>query len=521
MNIRTIAEDDKTITLGWDPVAGAEGYIGTLDGSEVLVDGKRHFSLDPKLVQVRMAKLLDGKPHSYGIKLLGPLAAAGVISPQVVTTKFGTKLPARMPFSSGAGGTFYVDPVNGDDSRTNAQAKSKNTPWKTINKALSVVPASGSIIRVLPGSYTSNGFKYVPVLWTRQGDVNDPVTVQADTPGTVRIISSLAGGQTIGAWAHGGATGLRLMNLNFDCLLQPNSSIHQSHIQVEEFDKIEICDCVFTDAGTMGIVAKGSLLSAAKPSGDLWVIGNIFRPAGANPFAKVCGTSFPSNVYFGSRGSHWLYLGQFGQDPSSGGTWDSVNGLTRGVVANNIFVGSCAGGVAELGPAFRDGFVVNNIFYGEHIIQLQPPPSESKYTGSGVQLFANTANQKYNSNNNIIANNLFVDSDGHAVYGSGPLEDSNHVRYNMAYKMRNGVYGGVHYEGRDIAFEPLFNAGQPLFIDDDNNITSTLDPEFMNADGYDFHLRPSSPAIGVGDIDYMLPYNIDGLDRTQPILGAY
>ena len=120
----------------------------------------------------------------------------------------GSALPSRMPMSSGAGGTWYVD-AGGSDSNPGTSA----APWRTITKALATVPLSGSIIRVRPGTYSSSGTSYA-IKFQRAANVSDPVTVVAETPGTVTITNGNQSGWTLGAWIYG-ASGLRLQNLTF------------------------------------------------------------------------------------------------------------------------------------------------------------------------------------------------------------------------------------------------------------------------------------------------------------------
>ena len=107
----------------------------------------------------------------------------------------GSKLPSRMPLSTGA--TYYVDGANGNDANTGSSA----LPWKTINKALSTVPLSGSIIRVKPGTYNSSGSSYI-IQFSRSGNVSNPVTLMADSPGTVTIANGSTTSTTIGGWVH-------------------------------------------------------------------------------------------------------------------------------------------------------------------------------------------------------------------------------------------------------------------------------------------------------------------------------
>ena len=81
LDVTTVHEDATTITLGWTPPAGQEGYVATLDGSEVLIDGKRHGSLSKTNGSIRIGKPQDGKPHSYGVEILGVTASGAVTSP--------------------------------------------------------------------------------------------------------------------------------------------------------------------------------------------------------------------------------------------------------------------------------------------------------------------------------------------------------------------------------------------------------------------------------------------------------
>lgn len=430
----------------------------------------------------------------------------------------GTALPTRMPQSSGAGGTFYVDPVGGNDSNPGTLG----SPWRTINKAISTVPLSGSIIMVKPGTYTSVGFTTIPINFNRAGDVTDPITIQAVTPGTVTILLGTSGGQTYGAWLRG--CGLRVKDITFKGVNVAGSSIHSTAIAIEAAHKMEIDGCTINEVGSVATSVRGQGGIGGATAADIWFIDCVFRPSGANPFAQVTGCNWPKGTYYGSRGSHWLYAGQWGSDPADG-NWNGTNGSVRLVVANCIFVGSTFGRMIELGPEARNSFIVNNTFYGNHAIQLygngNPDYSLNGFaTHDGgavaVQFFANTGNTAYSTGNNIVANNIFVDLDGHAAYGSGPSEAGNVVTRNIAYSLRNG-YG---WQGRSsVDYEPLY--GSSVLFAVGSNATDA-NPLFTDAGAYDFSLQGGSPAAGVGDPGYAYPFDILGLPRSvTPALGAY
>lgn len=80
MEVNKLNETDKTITVGWTPPAGQEGVVGIIDGSELLADGKRHFSGSKTLSSIKFAKLLDGKEHDYGVNVLGAIDHGSVMS---------------------------------------------------------------------------------------------------------------------------------------------------------------------------------------------------------------------------------------------------------------------------------------------------------------------------------------------------------------------------------------------------------------------------------------------------------
>lgn len=485
---------------------------------------------------VQLAKITGPGPYSFtiqsttltsGTHTLGgswDLASDGshVVFPQTYTVTInngtsgggtlGSKLPARLPQSTGT--TYYVDGTNGNDANNG----SSSAPWKTINHALNTVPLSGSIIRVRAGTYYGVYTSY-PIQFSRAGDVNNPVTLMADKPGTVTIANGDLTRPTIGAWIIKGS-GLRIQDFIFRVVTNPGVGQWASEVLVENSDRVELYHNTFNEVGVISVTCRGGALTSGQTADDMWVLDNTFRPSGSNVYAQVTGLSYTNQQYFGTKGSHWIYGGQYGQDPTDG-NWNYTNGCRRMVVANNVFVGAAAGRDIEFGPQERDSFIVNNTFYGNQsvpTIGMGAGPGTDAcpcYAGQGLALYGNTGTTTYETGNNVITNNIFMDMYGHAVSGSGSAESGNLVQNNLSYKLTNGA----GYDGpTNVDYYPTSN---PLFSTGTGNLSSA-DPLFNNALGFDYTLKVGSPAIGKADPAYTFPYDITGKARdSAPDLGAY
>jgi hypothetical protein len=76
--IRVVSETATTITLGWSPPAGQEGYVLLIDGQPKSNDGKRHASIAVTAKQATMGKMPGetnpASKHTYGVRILGAQA---------------------------------------------------------------------------------------------------------------------------------------------------------------------------------------------------------------------------------------------------------------------------------------------------------------------------------------------------------------------------------------------------------------------------------------------------------------
>ncbi|MBC7643934.1 MAG: DUF1565 domain-containing protein, partial [Thermoleophilia bacterium] len=416
----------------------------------------------------------------------------------------GSKLPTRLPQSSGVGGTFFVDGTNGSESGTG----SSTHPWKTMTQALELVPGAGSIIKVRPGTYTSNGTEYA-LVFHRNANVSDPITLMAEQPGTVRIRNADLSRSTLGAWIFH-STGLRVEGVGL-LLTAEESNITVNSVLVEDSDRIEFTGNTFHQSGSFQV--RGGKVSGDVAE-DIWLYANIFRPSGDDVYAQSTGNSHLPNTYAGSKGSHYVYAGQVG-DVDKG--FDYVSGAERFVVANNVFAGTAAGRHVELGPQARNSFVVNNTFYGNHAGGVIGWDTGAAYAGEGVVLYANTESSVPAANrNNTVTNNLFVELSGHAVYGSGPTQAGNLVQHNMSWAIENarGMNGAAHDD-----FAQLY--GNSVLFGEGTGNREEVNPLLADPIHFDFTLRAGSPAIGGADPAYTPPQDNVGAARDgEPDLGA-
>ena len=87
---------------------------------------------------------------------------------------------------SHAGDTYYVDDVNGLDSRNTTEAQSISTPWKTITKGMATF-SGGDTLYIRAGTYYEH-----PTLSSKDGTVGDPTEIGAYNDETVILDGTAA-----------------------------------------------------------------------------------------------------------------------------------------------------------------------------------------------------------------------------------------------------------------------------------------------------------------------------------------
>jgi hypothetical protein len=184
VNLRVTAETDLAVTLGWDAVHGAAGFIFTVDGAEILADGKRHFTIDGGRTSVKIGKPQDGKPHAYGVEALAVVDRGSVVVPTP---------PAPAP-SSGWDGFW-----------------SKPAPAFTKKHVVPPATSQSDLLAKINAAVDGDYIQYVgPAISGEFAVTKNVAGVAVVDFGTTRFAGAAAHSELPSAWIHG-AGGLRFL----------------------------------------------------------------------------------------------------------------------------------------------------------------------------------------------------------------------------------------------------------------------------------------------------------------------
>lgn len=196
-----------------------------------------------------------------------------------------------------------------------------------------------------------------------------------------------------------------------------------------------------------------------------WSIGNTTNQAHAIYFGSHHTGSAPDGTYGGCICNCLFYTGQGGYGLHTG---DSAHDL---VVANNTVDGAPYGG----GIIWTQGTTTDptgTVLYVNNIMTNCGALATSGLNGTGGRDFGS-----------ITPGNAIRECMG---FGNKTVTDFSRSNSNL-------VIGTVYHQ----------------------------DPKYVNRAGGDFHLDPSSPALGLGDPDYCPQRDHDGNLRSQVVLGAF
>lgn len=174
------------------------------------------------------------------------------------------------------------------------------------------------------------------------------------------------------------------------------------------------------------------------------------------------------------------------------GTCNTVQGIyiasPANVVINNIVSGVAAIGIQQWHGATSSAIINNTVFHNKEGILIGD--------GDGGAL-------PNGSENNYVANNIVYDNGAYGIIEYGKVGANNRYVNNLAYKSGTNVKMISGSVSGTISQDPLF-------------------VKYEQDGTGDYHLQPSSPAIGKGTLNSAPPTDFDGNSRGSSIdIGAY
>ena len=165
------------------------------------------------------------------------------------------------------------------------------------------------------------------------------------------------------------------------------------------------------------------------------------------------------------------------------------------VVYNCENAGLALGGYDKQRGNSTDNIITNNTFY----------QNDTRKVGFGEVYI------QYDTRNNVIKNNIFyANSNGTFIYNEYKENTGNVVDYNIYYS--DAAKSDCYWTWKTVAYEG-FEDYKNKTGNDKNSLF--VNPGFKNAQGKDFSLQFTSPAINIGDPSFVSKPASDGVIETD------
>ncbi|MEC0241699.1 right-handed parallel beta-helix repeat-containing protein [Paenibacillus dokdonensis] len=205
---------------------------------------------------------------------------------------------------------------------------------------------------------------------------------------------------------------------------------------------------------------------------------------------------------------NYSYNNDIGVEIASEHAGKSTSNITirSNMIYNNRLTGIAMGGYDTKRGSTVGCLIVNNTLY----------KNDTLGDGSG-QLYV-----QYDTQNNVIKNNIFVASSSNVlIYNEYTKNSGNVVDYNLYFAPGGSSNATWTWKNKEYTG---FSAYQKGTSNDAHSLFA--DPLFLNAASNDFHLKPASPAMdsGLTDTSIIGSLDIDGQARVKGAgvnMGAY
>ena len=390
--------------------------------------------------------------------------------------------------------TYYVDCVNGLNSRTTIEAQNPATPWKTITYA-STMSASGAIISVAPGLYNQATGEAFPINLTGRkllAQVTYQATIDSGTPAV----------NTIAPGANSTIEGFTIKNSS----TSTNHTIYVNSTNVYLFNNyiysfsIDSSRAIYATASGTYLYAFGNIIYSGPSVGR-----TIELVSGAN-YPQILNGSVSSNA----GGCAAIYLGGNATAKIEGNVITGDNGIYMNTACSNYSIQSNlikAWSTGSSGPRYGallkgTGTLAFNVIRG--YIDTTFTYAAVFCTGAGT----------YTIERNTIVKNVIAIWTGSSVTAN---VKNNIIDSNPEGAPRTGSIGLWRQSGTlNHYYNDIRNN-----VTNYNNTSATASeisrPEwFVSVAGNDYHLKPNSPCINSGD-----PTSTKDPDNTYADMGAY
>lgn len=398
---------------------------------------------------------------AYPTPTLYPTSTPYPTQPYTVPTAM-PPTPTAEPTSTNtpAAGGTYYVAPDGDDSNSGTEAQ----PFRTIIKGISVL-APGDILHVKSGTYAEELCNFPSgTSW------DAPITI-AVYPGDTVVVRPSSGSRVayFTHCHHVVLDGLVLDGANVEYnTIKITSEAHHIRIQNTEVRGSPKSGILITNHGSIDSDYNEFIRLDVHDNGTSTKDHGLYIPT-SNNLVDHC------SVHHNARWGVQIYNG------------DASQSADDNVVSNNEVYENGRAGVTGNGIVLSSGsrnLAYNNLIWGNN------DGIKIAYNGvSGTKVFNNVVYA--NGNYGIVINSDSV----------GAI-----VRNNIVYQN-----GG----------EAIWDVGDGTI--QDHNLVD-VDPQFVDASVYDFHLQSTSPAIDAGITLSQVPDDFDGVSRPQGTgydVGAY
>jgi len=408
--------------------------------------------------------------------------------------------------------TIYYVAKTGNNTNPGTESQ----PFLTIQKAANVAIA-GDTVYVKVGTYTEH------VIFPNSGALGRYITFQNYSTDVVIIKPPI---KTYLKWD------------------QANPIHHSGNLEMIGKAYIKIKGFKFIGNGSEAV--PDGVISIEQGGNNILIDGNIMDDIWTS--AVIAGYYKPSGESYGA----WdiIFTNNYVRRPNGGWvelmSYDSVN---RPDISYNSFAYQVFGEGLDYKSGTDNGVISYNYIDNCWHPTAGPGGTKMKWVAIYIDAYDEGASNNHIFNNiisnaggvvvgsemgglaqnNVFYNNIIFDSTlgfgtGYCCSPYTPNEQNNIFINNTTYNIESMAYFAER--GKNNIFRNNIAYGNGSIIINTQNIQDhnlfSIDPQFVNAAGHDFHIKSTSPAINQGNPTGAPPIDFDGNPRIGiPDIGAY